>query len=330
MMTEFFDVQSEEEIEKETNANDKVVSYSQYKMWLNCPYQWKRIYADKLFPFAPSIETVFGSAMHEVIQEWLTLHFENSKKAKQLDYAPILKDKLISFFKESIIENEDGTKTYVCNAETVQEYYEDGCAILDHIQKWGKEFFPVKDYKLLGCEVKLEYRLKPNLLFKAYLDIIIHDTKNNKYYIIDLKTSRAGWHNYHKKDIGRLHQVLLYKKFWSEKFGVSLNDIIPKFIILKRKIKEQSDFIIRRISNFEPAHGSISMKKATEGWNRFINECFDDVGNYKVDNVKALPSEKSCRFCPLNDNESLCKYSYYLNKKKSRQNSRRLLNDSSK
>lgn len=309
----------------EEKLEGKAVSYSQYKMFATCPRQWKLTYADGNWLQGDSIDTIFGHAMHEVIQGWLPIHFDDEKKAKRIDLTGILKEKLILNFKKSIVEK-DGTKTFVCDKQTLQEYYEDGCAILGHLQKYGKDFFPTKGYRLVGCEVPLHMLVRPGLRFKAYLDIVIHDIKLNQYHIIDLKTSRLGWYPGQKKDPKRTNQILLYKKFYSQQYNVPVENIFPKFIILKRKIKENSDFIIRRLSNFEPSHGTVSLNKATAAWEKFLNECFDANGNFKT-NVKPTPSESNCKYCPFNTREDLCPDSYVLNKKKRIQRNRELIQE---
>lgn len=304
---EFFELTSPEE---KVDDSAKVVSYSQYSTWLNCPQQWKLLYVDNKRTDDSSIDTVFGTAMHETIQEWLPTHFTDPKKAKKWDWSVPFKDKFMTLFQEKIVVNEDGTKTFLCTPETFQEYYDDGCAILDHLQKYGSEFFPTKDYRLVGCEVKLTVKLDNGTVFRGYLDIVIHDTRKNEYHIVDLKTSRMGWYEAQKTDPRKLHQLLLYKKYFSERFKVPLENIYPKFIILKRKIKEHPDFIIRRLSNFEPSHGKISMNKVMESWGQFLNECFDGGGNYRTELIKATPSEKACKYCPFSENAELCPESY--------------------
>jgi hypothetical protein len=305
---EEFIVQKEEEKDPEGTS----VSFSQYSTWLNCPHQWKLNYVDKKYQFDQSIHTVFGTAIHNTIQWWLPEHFADPKKAKKWDVDPIFKEYLIEEFKNAEVEDSEGNKFFVCDMDTLQEFYEDGCAILDHVLKYGKDFFPTKDFRLVGCEVKLLIPIKKNIYFKAYLDIVIHDTKLNEYHIIDLKTSTRGWYEFQKKDPKKLHQILLYKKFFAERFNVELDQIHPRFIILKRKITENSEFIIRRLSKFEPSHGKVSMKRMMDSWESFLTECFDENGKYQIDKIKPNSSKQSCKYCPYNDNKDLCSYSYYL------------------
>ena len=62
------------------------ISYSQYTMWANCPKQWKLTYMDGHKDFDPSIHLVFGTAMHETLQEWLqVLYKDGPSEADKLD-----------------------------------------------------------------------------------------------------------------------------------------------------------------------------------------------------------------------------------------------------
>ena len=54
-------------------AKKKSISYSQFALWEQCPYSWKLTYVDKAIPFTDNIYTMFGTAMHEVLQEYLKM-----------------------------------------------------------------------------------------------------------------------------------------------------------------------------------------------------------------------------------------------------------------
>lgn len=305
---------------------NKGVSYSQYSTWVSCHRQWKLQYVDKLRNPERGIELVFGTAMHNCIQQWLPIHYSQPKKAKSMDLEESFKEFLIKEFKSAIIYEKDSTgqntKTILfapSTKEELQEYYEDGCGILNHVQKYGEDFFPTKDYELVGCEIALKKKLINELDFVGYVDIIICDTKLQHYYIIDLKTSRMGWYPAQKKDAKKINQLLLYKKFYSELLEVPLDHIYPLFIILKRKIQVHEDFVIRRLSKVEPSHGSVSMKKMETSWNTFLTECFDENGKYKAEqNDVPSPSESNCKYCYFKENAELCKDSWYLRVKRTR------------
>ena len=77
------------------------VSYSQYTMWANCPQQYKLAYIDDLSESTSNINTIFGTAMHEVLQHYLTVFYGISKKqANEIDLKKMLLDSLRENFKK--------------------------------------------------------------------------------------------------------------------------------------------------------------------------------------------------------------------------------------
>lgn len=59
----------------------RVVSYSQFSMFSNCPRQYKLRYIDKLSKKESSIHLVFGSSMHNTIQHYLRVMYERDRKS---------------------------------------------------------------------------------------------------------------------------------------------------------------------------------------------------------------------------------------------------------
>jgi Holliday junction resolvase-like predicted endonuclease len=277
------------------------VSYSQYSTWSTCPHSWKLKYVDKLRE-PTNIHLIFGTAIHSTIQEWLTKVYENSKKAKYFDLSSRLQEHLITLFKEGTTEVE-GVKKYPCTKEDLKEFYADGVAILDHVYRYRKAFFP-PDSELIGCEIPLSVPLSKNVSFVGYIDIVIKH-KDGTIVIIDFKTSKNGWF-YEKKDPKKLNQILLYKKFYAEVFEVDEDDIVVQFIILKRKVKPHPDFPVKHISKFEPANGKISVKKAAAAFNNFVTTTFDESGNVLLENLSPTPSKQNCRFCQFRSQKDLC------------------------
>ena len=56
----------------------KNISYSQLSIFRSCPYRWKLQYKDKIKKFNSSIHTVFGTAIHEVLQHYLDVMYDKS------------------------------------------------------------------------------------------------------------------------------------------------------------------------------------------------------------------------------------------------------------
>lgn len=282
-------------------------------MWANCPEQWKLAYFDKLKPDDKSIHLIFGTAIHEAIQAWMEKLYNGTKlQAQVFDMGGFFKDRLFELFKEGTVTAEDGTKTYVCDQDTLKEFYLDGLAILDHIRKYQKDFFPTKGVELVGCEIPLEVPLGQGIQFIGYIDLVLRYTKEKKIIILDFKTSKKGWW-YEKKDPKKLNQLLLYKDFYAKVFDVDPDDIEVKFLILKRKVNEEAEYasMKKRLVEFEPPHGPPSVRKAVNHFNEFVNTTFNENGEVLVENLKPTPSEKACRFCPFKLRKDLCPEGYY-------------------
>jgi hypothetical protein len=306
-------------------TEDKVVgrvSYSQYSMWMNCPLQWKLAYVDKVKPEEASIHLVFGTAMHEVIQYWITEAYKsNIQKANRIDLDEKFKATLIREFKKSIIEiptteNEKPVKVFPCDKAILEEFYADGIAILKYLRDHAKKFFDTENWELVGVEVPLNVRLRKGVNYIGYLDVVLKERTTGDVYILDLKTSTKGWNKWIKADEKKLNQLLLYKHYYSEQLGISQDKIFVEFIILKRKLYEDVEFPQHRIVTFEPSHGKISVGRAHQSFIKFIDECFDLDGKKSIDKIIATPSKSACMFCPFNNNKALCSVSYYLGKKK--------------
>jgi len=53
----------------------KSISYSQFSQWDKCPWMWKLSYVDRLSTFTDNIHTLFGTSMHEVLQEYIRVMY---------------------------------------------------------------------------------------------------------------------------------------------------------------------------------------------------------------------------------------------------------------
>ena len=278
------------------------VSYNQLSMYNQCQKKYKLTYIDKLGTYSQSIHTIFGTSMHVVLQEYLNVLYNKSvKEAAELNLYQMLVDKMKEeFVKASDVEK----KIYPCAKEDLMEFATDGYEIIDYFVAHRDEFFPKKSYKLLGCEIPLEVEVKNKVSFIGYIDIVIQDTKTNKVYIKDFKTSTSGWNDYQKKDESKTQQLVLYKQFYSDVFGIGPEYIDIEYIILKRKLYENAMYPQKRIQSFSPSNGTVSLKKVYTRLVSFIDECFDSDGNYKTDrHYEITTNPNACRFCEFNGTE---------------------------
>ena len=84
-------------------SKKKSISYSQFSQWDKCPYMWKLNYVDRLSVFTDNIHTLFGTSMHEVLQEYLRVMYTKSiKEADQLYLDEMLEDRLKINFLEIV------------------------------------------------------------------------------------------------------------------------------------------------------------------------------------------------------------------------------------
>ena len=264
--------------------------------------QWKLTYIDKLMKGEDSIHSVFGSAMHDTIQQWLDIVFNRSiVMARTIDLSDLLKERMIVHFKRTTIEDA-GHKMFVCDVNTLMEFYKDGVEILKHLQANMDKYFDASEWTLEGVELRLNVPVKTKVSYRGYLDIVLRHKLTGEIKIIDLKTSTKGWNHWKKDDPIVKDQLLIYKKFYAEKHNIPENAISVDFYILRRKLPTVSDWPIPRVSRFTPSNGKPSMNKMNERFKTFIDACFDDEGEFLTEQ-KATPSRSACRFCPYNQTD---------------------------
>lgn len=297
------------------------ISYSQYSVWANCPWAWKLKYVDGHRLDDSTIHTMFGTAMHEVIQDWLKDYVYEGKDslAKGVDLTEPLKQRFMALFQENTVVDDTGNKTFLCDKQTLMQFYSQGCQILSYVQQYRNKLFPAQNIKLIGIEYPISVEIRSGITFEGYIDIVTQNELTGKITIYDLKTSTSGWKDYQKKDPVKLNQILLYKKFISEQFSVPLEMVGTEYIILKREIVESSKFHVPRVSSFEPSNGKPSVNRAWGSIEEFLSDCFDGEGNHKIDTVKATPSKSACKYCVFGDNDFYCAESFYKSKSTKKQ-----------
>jgi len=134
----------------------------------------------------------------------------------------------------------------------------------------------------------------------------MYNENTETFTIYDIKTSTRGWGDKEKKDEIKQFQILLYKTYFSEQFGIPIENIDVKFFILKRKIWEKSEFPQKRVQEFIPANGKTKINKAKNALNSFIDNIFNTDGSYKNTDHLAQPSKSNCMYCPFKNRKDLC------------------------
>jgi len=274
------------------------VSFSQYSTYSTCPRMYKHQYIDKLGESSANVHTIFGSSMHSTIQHYLSVFYGVSKKqANELNLDKML---LNSLREEFTKEKEKMSEGAPCTQLELEEFFGDGRRILEWFVKHIEKFYTKSGYELVAIEMPLNYEIKAGVHFIAFIDIVLREIGSGEIIIIDLKTSTNGWNKYQKEDKIKNAQILIYKKFYSDLFGVPMQNIKVEFQIMKRKLMEDAPYPIPRISKHIPPNGRPSVMKAYDEFMGFINTVFDDTGERRLDiEYSKTPgkNKKNCKYC---------------------------------
>lgn len=273
-------------------------------MWKKCPHSYKLKYIDKKSISTPNIYALFGTAMHETIQEYLRLLYNVSvSSAMEFDYAKFLRDSMAREFltRKEEIEN----KANPASKEEMLEFWNDGIAIMKWLMSNKNRLrnYSTKGWELVDVELLVEHEIRPNVFYIGYLDIVFK-SDDGKYKIIDFKTSTKGWGKWAKKDKLKSQQLVLYKWFYSDRFGVPIEDISVEFHILKRKLYEDLDFVQYRIQKWSPSQGIVTVNRAKKDVIEFVEVVFDEEGNRRTDIVYPKTpgkNKKNCKWCEFSN-----------------------------
>jgi hypothetical protein len=273
------------------------VSFSQFSTWSSCPQQYKLRYIDKLGESSANIHTIFGTAMHETIQHFLSVMYGVSKKqAEEIDTDKLL---LEWMRKEYIKETEKLSSGTICTQLELEEFYGDGRRILEWFKKKLDKFYTKTGFELVGIEIPLNAKIKEGVHLIGFIDIVMRDLSTGEIIIIDLKTSTMGWNKYQKADKLKNAQIIIYKKYYSELFNIPLDKIKVEYQIMRRKMPEEAPFPIPYVSKHIPASGKPTVNKVYGEFMEFVDSGFDDEGKFRDVPYPKNPGErkKNCKFC---------------------------------
>lgn len=293
---------------REPGPNDSKVSYSQYTMYANCPHQWKLNYMDGNRTFDPSLHLVFGTAMHETLQNWLDVLYNKSpKEATQLDLGKMLYDGMVSEYK--VMREQTGVD--FSTPSEMEEFLEDGIEILNFITKNRIDYFNTRQLRLVAIELPIYAKAMEshNVHMMGFLDLVFEDTYQNKLVIWDIKTSTRGWNKYQKADKTKTAQLVLYKKFLSEQYSYPIDKIDVKYFIVRRKLDEGMMYAQKRVQEFTPSNGKPTVNKITKSFEDFIRNAFNEDGSYRTESefpALAGKNNKNCRYCPFKNDYEKC------------------------
>jgi hypothetical protein len=288
---------------------DMRISYSQFSMYQSCQKKWELAYVQKLRTDSPSIHTLFGTAFHETVQEWLKCLYEvSAKSADNMDLPGLLKSKMFKLY----AEQKEKLGRHFSTPKELGEFLEDGTNILEWLRKKRTAYFTTKGYELIAIEFPLyvtAFDSRPKVKLMGFIDLIIRDTVDDKLLVYDIKTSTRGWTDSDKKDPIKIAQVVLYKEYLSKQYGIEVDKIDVQFFIVRRKLFEGSMFPQKRVQEFKPASGKPTRNKVLRELQTFVESSFTQEGKYNKEReyvAYAGKSYKNCKYCEFAENDELC------------------------
>jgi hypothetical protein len=254
----------------------KHVSYSEIKLWNECPYKHKLVYIDKISGFEGNEYTCFGTALHSVCEFGVVgvldkIDFEDHFQAvfeRELGGLPakvVLRENLV----EEMKTQAEPIHSQVLGA--LDKYF--GDYEVHAVEE--KLFEPITEFTADTCE------------FKGFIDLVVK-TSDGKYHILDWKTCSWGWDAQRKSDRMTTYQLTLYKKFWCEKHGVDPSMVETHFGLLKRTAKKDNVEIFRVTSG----------PRKTENATKFLIKAVTNIHR----GIK-IKNRMSCRYCDFRKTE---------------------------
>lgn len=280
----------------------KTVSYSQFSNWFTCPYKFYRDIILHEREFEDNLNMTFGTSIHEAIQLYLTVLYE------QGDQAADVVDMMAKF--TETFKNEINKKKIPHTKPEFDEFVEDAKNILSEFVEPSNRlrYFPRDKWELLGIEDDIREDIVNNVSINAKLDIVMREKLSGNIRIIDIKTSGRGWSSYDKESFTKISQLLLYKALYSKKHNIPLSKIYVEFFILTRKLYESEKvrYEQSRIQVFKPTSSQSDVIQVIQEFRKFVNTCFTKEGIHKINGkYPKIPgkAKKNCKYCQYAKNK---------------------------
>ena len=272
-------------------TNKPHVSYSEIKIWKECPWKHKLMYVDGIQTYENNPYAEFGTIVHDTIENYL--------KTGAMDVSQV-EQKLKSSWEEHGFDSQEYIDKMTeqrkkfdlkYRHEKFNSWLTSAYNILSAVPDFMDENFGEWEY--VSAEEQIYENIEgQELKFKGFIDAIIKSNVKgkDKYWIIDWKTTGPrGWYQDKRRDFLTQAQVGLYKKFWSEREGIPLKSIGCGYALLKRNTKPE------KCAWFMPV--SVGPKFITKS-EKLIESMVKSVK--KGMNLK---NRNNCRFCPFYQTE---------------------------
>ena len=255
----------------------KHISYSELKIWSECPFKHKLMYIDKVKGFKGNEYTAFGRAIHSLCENTIV---GNLNEEDYDDYFDMIFDNEIFQLGDEYEKKENLISEMRGQAKRISPL------ILPEVSKYFGE------YDVFSVEEKLFEKISDfsldNCQFKGYIDLVIK-TSDGKYHIIDWKTCSWGWDAKKRSDRLVTYQLTLYKKFFCIKHKVDPSMVETHFALLKRTAKKDNVEIFRVTSG----------PRKTNNATKLLHDALTHI--YRSHYVK---NRLSCSRCEFNKSEN--------------------------
>ena len=282
---------------KQSPSKNKHISYSSISTYNKCPKLWELQYLRGAIPFTQNIYTCFGTAMHETIQEWLTVMYHDSvKAANSINLHDLLYANMIKAYRSGKAQM---GHEHFSSQEEMTQFWIEGKHILDFLVKKRAAYFTTKTMMLSGVETLLYQEIRPGVMFKGLVDLVFYHPTVDRWTIMDIKTSTSGWRDNQKKNPNLTAQVILYKEFFAKQFNIDKEKIDVQFFIVKRRVPKDAEFasMQKRVQEFSPNAGPRKTKQVIEQMNKFISDVVDENGEYIDKEYKCTNPFGKCEHC---------------------------------
>jgi len=247
------------------------ISFSELKDWSFCPFYRKLVHEDGLNPYSESIFTVFGSSVHQICES-------------------IVKDESSKTLFENVFHENIKKSSVEPSEQEISSFTREGKDILEEVLQGLTDYFG--NFEVLNVEERLFERISEftnsDYDFKGFIDLIVK-TDDGKIHIVDWKTCSWGWDQKKRSDKMVTYQLTLYKKFYAQKYQVSLDSIETHFALLKRTAKKGNKVEIFRVTS-----GNKKIENATDLLTKAITN---------ITSKRHVKNKLSCSMCKYKKSE---------------------------
>lgn len=250
-------------------------SFSDYSEFNQCGHRYLVQKLLKLDEKQPNINLIYGSTLHKAIDIGFKKNISLEEKIN------IFKED----FRKEMMDNLLEDPSY----KEVEEFIQDGEKILNLLDK---ENF-LKEYEVVGSEMFIYEHIAGRFYFNGVVDLVLKNIYNNRFLIIDWKTSNKNWDfEVKKQDEIFMTQMQFYKYFVAKRFKKSINQVDCKYVVLSRGEGKEKKPCIQDFSldfDIEQIKSSLFKMGETIKQIHFIQE---------FNKAKFIEEKKHiCRFC---------------------------------